>query len=165
MFAEPWCCWLADVCTHLGKQGEILRGVLNPNKPLWLTAAWQSHLQMKLNQTHLTCLPCDILPSILNPASYPSSASFCLDRRCTVAQFILSLVTVSLYKGINYLEQKATMSPNMALCQHHFMYELEGVSGFSFKTKSRRHRRCCLGPSWAAHDKWKAVLCPNPFVP
>lgn len=156
------------MCTHLGKQGGILKGVLHSDKPLWLTAPQQSHLQKKLSQTqHLfTSFPCHIMPSILNPpASYPSRGSFCLDRRGTVAQFVLSLVAVSLYKGINYLEQKATLSPNTALCQHHFMYELEGVSGFSFKTKSRRHRRCCLGPSWAAHDKWKAVLCPNPFVP
>lgn len=65
-----------------GKKRGILKRVLNANKPLWLTAAWQRHLQMKLSQTqhHFTCFPCHILPSIPKPpASYPGNGSFCLE--------------------------------------------------------------------------------------
>lgn len=135
--------------THLGKQGGILKGVLSSNKPLRLTAACQSHSQMKLSQIqhHFVSSRCQILPSTLSPpASYPGSGSFCLPRKCAWPNLSFLLWQSACTKGFITLDKKPHISKHDSR-QHPFMNELEGVSGISFKIKSRRHLKCCLDPS------------------
>lgn len=132
--------------THLGKQGGILEGVVSSNKPLRLTAACQSHSQMKLSQIqhHFVSSRRQMLPPTLSPPAPYHPSAYLENARGPIFPFSCDSQPVQ-RDSLSWT--KSHTFPNMTLCQHPFMNELEGVSGISFKIKSRRHLRCCLDPS------------------
>lgn len=157
---------LAEACPHLEKQGGVLE-VISAQTCL---SGWQHHPRA----THRWRLArfITILPTLPSTFSYlPLSGQHTIqvadpfaqkeDAHGPICPFSCDIRPV--WRD-EFSGTKRYSSPNMPVCHQPFKYELEGGSGISSKTRSRRHLMACPDPSWGGHDKWKTVLCPNPFV-